>query len=158
MEKISTVAPETTQSGAGRNQNSLAWERWGVLYARLALGLAFLSAVASRFGLWNKTFDMKYFAHFMQFTAKLLFFMPAGLIPFFAWAATAAESTLGILLILGLWPRWVSLGAAILLALFATSMAVSLGLEVPMEYSVFSASSAAVLLMLNASRQTANKR
>lgn len=74
MEKISPIALETKQSGAGRNQNNLAWERWGVLYARLALGLAFLSAVAGRFGLWHKTFDMKYFGHFIQFTAKLLFF------------------------------------------------------------------------------------
>ena len=112
MEKISPIAPETKPSGAGRNQNNPAWERWGVLYARLALGLAFLSAVAARFGLWHKTFDMKYFAHFLQLTAAVLSFVPASLIPFFAWAATAAESTLGILLILGLWPRWVSLGGS----------------------------------------------
>ena len=28
-------------------------ERWAVLYGRLALGIAFLSGVADRFGLWR---------------------------------------------------------------------------------------------------------
>jgi putative oxidoreductase len=72
--------------------------------------------------------------------------MPAATIPFIAWSATVAETSLGILLILGLWPRWVSLAAAILLAMFGTAMAISFGLQSPMDYSVFSASGAALLL------------
>ena len=157
MEKVSPSTPEVQPPNAGSTKNSLPWERWGILYARLALGAAFLSAVASRFGLWNKTFDMKHFAEFLHYTAQVLSFLPAGLVPLLGWTATAAETTLGILLILGLWPRGVSIAAAILLALFGTSMAISLGLEAPMEYSVFSASSAAVLLAMHASRQSTNK-
>jgi uncharacterized membrane protein YphA (DoxX/SURF4 family) len=132
---------------------AIDWERLGVLYARIALGTAFLSAVASRFGLWDKTLDLKHFAKFMQYAAEVNSFMPRATIPFIAWAATMAETSLGILLILGLWPRWVSLAAAVLLAMFGTAMAISFGLQSPMDYSVFSASGAAVLLALRAFQQ-----
>jgi uncharacterized membrane protein YphA (DoxX/SURF4 family) len=126
------------------------WERAGVVYARTALGAAFLSAVASRFGLWDKTLDMKHFAGFTQYVAEVNSFLPAGMIPPVAWAATIAELSCGILLISGLWPRWVSLASALLLAMFGTAMAISFGIKSPMDYSVFSASGAAMLLALEA--------
>jgi len=73
--------------------------------------------------------------------------MPAFTIPILVWAATAAETTLGILLILGIWPRWVALGGAILLFLFGAAMALSFGIKKPLDYSVFSASAGALLLV-----------
>jgi putative oxidoreductase len=121
-------------------------ERLAVLYARIALGVAFLSAVADRFGLWGKYGGWKNFATFTDYTAQVNSFMPAFIIPFLAWAATAAELALGIGLIVGFWPRWVALSAAILLFLFGTAMAISFGIKSPLDYSVFSASAAAVLL------------
>jgi len=133
------------------------WEAAGVVYARLALGTAFLSAVAGRFGLWDRTLDLKHFASFIQYTAEVNSFMPRSVIPFLAWAATAAETSLGTLLILGLWLRWVAPCSAALLAVFATAMAISFGLKSPMDYSVYSASSAAVLLSLYAARQDRNR-
>jgi putative oxidoreductase len=138
----------------GDKWNELNWERVAALYARSALGAAFLSAVASRFGLWDKTVDLKHFANFMHYAAEVNSFLPAAMIPFVAWGATVAETSLGILLILGLWPRWVSLASAVLLAMFGTAMAISFGVKSPMDYSVFSASGAAVLLTLHASRQS----
>jgi uncharacterized membrane protein YphA (DoxX/SURF4 family) len=132
---------------------TINWQRSAVTYARLALGAAFLSAVASRFGLWDKTLDQKHFRNFIQYTTEVNSFMPAAMIPALAWAATLAETSLGILLILGFWLRWVSLGAAILLALFGTAMAISFGVKSPMDYSVFSASSAALLVAAHAFRQ-----
>jgi len=132
---------------------TLNWERTGVLYARFALGAAFLSAVAGRFGLWDRTVDLKHFANFLEYAGQVLSFMPKAAIPYFAWAATVCETAFGILLILGWWPRWVSLGSATLLAMFGTAMAISFGLESPMDYSVYSASGAAVLLALHAFRQ-----
>ncbi|MDQ2840955.1 MAG: DoxX family membrane protein [Acidobacteriota bacterium] len=74
--------------------------------------------------------------------------MPAFVIPFLAWAATAAELSLGIGLILGLWPRLLAFGAAKLLFLFATAMTISFGIKSPLDYSVFSASAGALLLAL----------
>ena len=141
----------------GRRMRSFPWERWGVLYARIALGSAFLSAVASRFGLWDKTLDLKHFANFIQYTAQVLSFMPAGVVPLLAWTATAAETILGILLTVGFWLPSVSLASALLLAMFGTAMAISFGVKSPMDYSVFSASGAAALLSLHASFHSANR-
>ncbi len=124
-------------------------ERWGILYARFALGAAFLSGIADRFGLYaGRNVGYGDFAGFERYTAKVNSFMPASTIPFLAWAATAAELSLGIALILGIWPRWVALGSAILLAIFGSAMAISFGVKSPLDYSVFSASAGALLLSL----------
>jgi putative oxidoreductase len=126
---------------------------WVDVYARLALGAAFLSAVASRFGLWDRTLDLKHFAKFLEYTAQVNSFMPPATIPLLAWAATVAETSLGILLISGWWSRWVALASAVLLVMFGTAMAISFGLKSPMDYSVFSASAAAALLAQRAFTQ-----
>jgi len=149
---------DNAMSGVRERLRAMKWERAGVLYARLAVGTAFLSAVASRFGLWDRTLDLKHFANFMQYAAEVNSFLPKAWIPFVAWAATIAETSCGILLILGIWPRWVSLASAVLLAMFGTAMAISFGIKSPMDYSVFSASAAAVLLMLHAFRQDGKQR
>jgi putative oxidoreductase len=143
-----STTPTNAFEDAPQQTRKLTLDRFGVLYARIALGVAFLSAVASRFGIWDRQLDLQHFAHFILFTAKVNSFMPAFTIPFLAWAATIAETSLGILLILGLWPRKVAFGASILLAMFAIAMAISLGLERPFDYSVFSASAGAFLLAL----------
>jgi len=46
-------------------------------YARLALGAAFLSAVAGRFGLWTGAPWGDAFARFVAYTAEVNAFMPA---------------------------------------------------------------------------------
>lgn len=121
------------------------------LYARVALGAAFLSAVADRFGLWDKYGAWGNFTNFEQYTAQVNSFMPGPTIPFLAWAATVAELSLGMALILGVWRRWVALGAACLLFLFGTAMAISFGIKSPLDYSVYSASAGALLLFINLS-------
>ena len=115
--------------------------------------LPFLSAVADRFGLWGKYGGWGNFANFTKYTAEVNSFMPAFSIPFLAWAATVAETSLGIGLIVGLWPRWMALGTALLLAMFGTAMAISFGVKSPLDYSVFSASAGALLLALYQSRK-----
>ena len=126
----------------------LTLERWALRYARIALGAAFLSGIASRFGLWGRNVGYGDFAHFVRYTAEVNSFMPASTIPFLAWAATGAELFSGVALIGGVRLRWVALGSALLLALFGIAMAISLGLKSPLDYSVFSASAAALLLAL----------
>jgi putative oxidoreductase len=130
-------------------------ERWARMYARVALGAAFLSAVAARFGMWGSQSGWKNFGDFQAYTAQVNSFMPAATIPFLAWAATAAETSIGILLIVGLWPRRTAFAAAALLATFATAMAVSFGIKSPLDYSVYSASAAALLLALHQPRTDA---
>lgn len=153
MNEHTQAASEIRQRGISSQLRVMNWERVGVLFARVALGVAFLSAVAGRFGLWDKTLDLKHFANFLEYTGEVLSFMPKATIPYLACAATVCETAFGILLILGLWRRWVALGSAILLAMFGTAMAISFGPKSPMDYSVFSASGAAVLLALDAFRQ-----
>jgi putative oxidoreductase len=130
------------------------WERWGILYLRLALGAAFLSGIASRFGLYGKDVGWGDFNGFMRYTAQVNSFMPAFTIPFLAWAATVAEFGLGIALIVGIWPRWVALGSAVLLALFGIAMAISFGIKSPLDYSVFSASAGALMLAFYDNRKS----
>lgn len=122
------------------------------LFGRVALGSAFLSAVASRFGLWNGSVDVSHFAAFVEYTAEVNAFMPAPAIPFLAWAATAAELSLGVALIIGFKTQYVALASAFLLGIFGSAMAVSLGPKSPLDYSVFSASSAALLLAVTDAR------
>jgi uncharacterized membrane protein YphA (DoxX/SURF4 family) len=124
------------------------WERSAVLYARIALGAAFLSGIASRFGFYGKNGGYGNFDNFLRYTAEVNAFMPASTIPFLGWSATVAELLLGIALILGLWPRWVALASAFLLVLFGIAMTISMGIKSPLDYSVFSASAGAVLLAL----------
>lgn len=132
-------------------------QRFALLYARIALGATFLCVVGSRFGIWQGEPGMKSFPSFLQRTAQLNFFMPAASIPFLAWSATILEIALGLTLVLGgvigfvsprspRWLRWVAAAAAILLAIFATTMTLATGIKAPLDYSVFSASACALLL------------
>jgi putative oxidoreductase len=131
---------------------SRAFERFVIFYARIALGAAFLSAVADRFGLWGPPghpgVAWGTFARFVPYVAKLNPFMPAAAIPALAWIATIAEAALGLLLLLGVWPRWTAIASALLLALFGIAMIGTLGIKAPLDFSVFSASAAALLLAL----------
>ncbi len=129
-----------------------AVRQWAARYARIALGAAFLSGIASRFGLWGADVGYGTFTNFVRYTAEVNSFMPAFTIPFLAWAATVAELVLGLALIVGARLRWAALGSALLLALFGVAMAISFGIKSPLDYSVFSASAAALLLALEPSR------
>lgn len=134
------------------NVSEAAINQWAVRYARVAIGAAFLSAVAGRLGLWSGALQWERFARFINRTAELNGWAPAALVPILAWAATILETTFGIALILGLATRWVALGSAGLLAWFAVAMAVYDGAKAPLDYSVFSASAGALLVALAESR------
>lgn len=120
------------------------------LFARLALGASFLSAVADRFGLWGlhgtKGVAWGDFAHFVEYTGALTSFFPSSLTLPFAWAATAAEIIFGISLIAGFKTRMASALSGLLLLAFAMGMATGIGIKAPFDYSVFSAAAAAFLL------------
>lgn len=127
-------------------------ERFGTGYARVALGCAFLSAVAARFGLWHDR-GPGAFAQFVHYTGQVNSFLPLFTIPFLAVASTIAETILGLALIVGFQVRWTALASAVLLALFGTAMAISFGIKSPLDESVFSASAAALLLSIGSKRK-----
>lgn len=120
------------------------------LFARFALGVSFLSAVADRFGFWGpygaKNVSWGRFAHFVEYTGAVTSLFPSSLTVLFAWAATVAEILFGILLIAGFKIRMASVLSGLLLLSFAIGMATGLGLKTPLDYSVFSAAAAAFLL------------
>jgi uncharacterized membrane protein YphA (DoxX/SURF4 family) len=120
------------------------------VYLRVALGAAFLSAVADRFGLWGPfgTPNVAWgeFGRFVAYVGKLNWFVPEGLWPLAAWLSTAAELALGLLLLVGLWTRVAATLSALLLLVFALAMTVALGPEAPLAFSVWSASAGAALL------------
>jgi hypothetical protein len=48
-----SAASESLLQSAAKRTHTLDWERLGFLYARIALGAAFLSGIADRFGLYG---------------------------------------------------------------------------------------------------------
>jgi putative oxidoreductase len=142
---------------ARRKAGGLDWERFAIFYGRIALGAAFLSGIASRFGMYPAGLGYGNFANFVKYTAEVNAFMPAVTIPFLAWGATAAELFFGVALILGLWTRWVAWGSSFLLLVFGLAMAISFGIKSPLDYSVFSASAAAVFLAVTETGRATRK-
>ena len=129
------------------------WRRLAKLssvYLRLALGISFLSAVADRFGIWGAygqpNVSWGNYARFVEYTAKLNWFLPAAMIPVLAIVATAAETLFGILLVLGWKTRITALLSGVLLTTFALTMTMALGIKAPLDFSVLSAAAGALLL------------
>jgi putative oxidoreductase len=111
---------------------------------RLALATGFLSAVASRLGLWGQ--QSSGWEKFLQYTAQVNSFAPKKMIPALAVASTILETLLGILLLLGFKTSLAATGAMMLTFLFAVAMTFSFGLKEPLDYSVFTFSAAAFVL------------
>ncbi len=141
------------------------------IFLRLALGAAFLSAVADRFGLWGPPgaggVAWGHFSAFLDYTATLNPWAPRALILWIGWAATVAEVALGLALLVGLFTRPAALAAGVLLILFGLGMMVGTGVKSALDASVFSAAAAALALAIlgpgplsldRARRQTADSR
>jgi uncharacterized membrane protein YphA (DoxX/SURF4 family) len=120
------------------------------ILVRFALGIAFLSAIADRFGLYGgpeaKGVSWGDWSHFVQFVAFLNWFLPKMVIPSLAVLETIIELALGVALLLGIYQRVVAWSTAALLTSFALTMTLALGIKAPLGYGVFSAVAAACLL------------
>lgn len=125
-------------------------QRLVLLAGRIALAAGFLSAVADRFGLWGPPGSSHAawgdWNHFVANVATLNWFLPARVIPLLASVTTVAESILGILLLIGYQQRGTAYASAILLLLYAVTMAMAYGIKLPLDYSVFSALATALLI------------
>jgi uncharacterized membrane protein YphA (DoxX/SURF4 family) len=110
------------------------------IFARLALGAGFLSAVADRFGLWGAagTNNVAWgnFEAYTQYLRVLAPYVPAGLLDVAAWGAALAEIALGVALLLGVALHWIALASAATLVVFAASMFFFSGFEAPLSASV----------------------
>jgi uncharacterized membrane protein YphA (DoxX/SURF4 family) len=112
---------------------------------RVSLAAAFLSAVADRFGWWAPFGQGNWgsMAAFADYAHQLVPFASDGFLTVIVWGATTTEATLGVLLLTGWRPKLVGAASCLALIVFGIAMAVSLGIESPLSYSVFSAASAA---------------
>jgi putative oxidoreductase len=111
---------------------------------RFALAAGFLSAVASRLGLWGS--HSSGWEKYLDYVRKVNSFAPASIIPLLAIASTILESAFAILLSIGYKTRWAALGTSMLTLLFASAMTYSFGIKEPLDYSVFAFSASAFLL------------
>lgn len=116
------------------------------LFLRLAISVSMLSAVADRFGFWEKNSAWGNWENFENYTKQLTFFLPESLSVFSAYSATFLEILFPLILILGFKTKIASYGIGFLLLIFALSMTVSLGVKAPLDYSVWIGSAAAFLL------------
>ena len=116
------------------------------IYLRLALGAAYLSSVASRFGWWGQGVGWGNFQNFLAYTAKLNPFLPLSLIPAVGWIVTFAEIALAVSLLAGFRLRETAILSGVLLILFAMGMTLGEGVKSPLDYSVYTASAASFLL------------
>src|SRR5713226_589300 len=149
--------PLAAEKRVDRSERSATVKKILMLYARLAIAAGFLSSVADRFGLWGPAGSAKVawgdWKSFVAYTAVLSFFLPRWSPPILAVVVTIAETSLGILLILGLWQRATAALSATLLCSFAVAMSVALGLKTPLDYSVYSAAAAAAMVFAFAGKR-----
>ena len=124
------------------------------LFARIAIALSFLSAVADRFGLWTPLLGSENttwgnMESFTTYTGILVPWVLKLILPLLAWSVTIAEVILGVLLIIGFQKRIVALLSGILLLTFAFSMLLFSSIKAPLDYSVFSAAACSFMVYKN---------
>lgn len=124
------------------------------LFARIAIAMSFLSAVADRFGWWtpvlgNENVVWGNMGNFIAYTGVLVPWISKQVLPLLAWSVTIVEVVLGVLLIVGYQKRIVALLSGLLLLTFAFSMMFFSSLKAPLDYSVFTASACSFLLYKN---------
>lgn len=131
------------------SDRSLVWAQRAL---RIALGTAFLSAVADRFGLYGppgaRGVGWGDWQHFLDYTQQLTWFLPPSLTQLADGVATLLEIAFGVSLIAGRFVWQAALGSAVLLLTFGVAMAVALDVTAPLDYSVFTAAAGAFLLSL----------
>lgn len=115
-----------------------------VFLLRIALAAGFLSAVASRLNLWGA--QSSGWKNFVHYTAETNSFLPPSWAPSIALFSTAAEVSIGFMLLLGFQIKRTARYASVLTLFFAIAMSISFGIKEPLDYSVFAFSAGAFLL------------
>jgi uncharacterized membrane protein YphA (DoxX/SURF4 family) len=120
------------------------------LILRVVLGITMLSAVADRFGFWGAPgapgVAWGNWENFIAYTQTLNSFASKSVAGILGALATFFEITFSLSLILGFKTRLAALGTSALMLLFAISMAVSVSIKAPFDYSVLTSAAAALLL------------
>lgn len=129
----------------------ISWiRRYSTVLARLALGAIFLSVVSDRLGLWGPpgapNVSWGTFENFLNNVRLLNPYLPEVFVPVVGWGVTAAESTFGVLLLMGYRTKTVALLSGFLLLTFVVSTGLAFGVKVPLNFSIVVDSACAFLL------------
>jgi putative oxidoreductase len=120
------------------------------LLLRCALGITFLIPVCDRLGLLGKpgvgNIEWGNWENFINYTATLMPVFNRPLVNIMGGIATVSELLVGIFLIIGLKTKYAAIGASLITLTFILFMTLSVGIQKPINYGVFTASAAALLL------------
>jgi thiosulfate dehydrogenase (quinone) large subunit len=123
-------------------------------FLRISLSAGFLSAVADRFGFWDKAHSAwGDWQHFLQYTRTLNRWCPEPIVPYIGGLATLLEIFFAVGLLTRFKTVFTATGSGILLLLFALAMTFPNSVKAPLDYSVFTASAAAFSLTVLHRRQ-----
>jgi thiosulfate dehydrogenase [quinone] large subunit len=117
------------------------------IFLRIAIATGFLSAVADRFGFWNKEVSVwGNWNSFLEYTKVLNPLIPDTLIPIIGATATIVEMVFAICLIIGYKTELFAKLSGCLILLFALAMTFTSGIKSTFDYGVFTAAGAAFAL------------
>ena len=117
--------------------------KYVILFLRISIAIAFISAVADRLGFWPKEVSVwGNWEAFTSYTQILNPWMPSVLIPGIAIIVSVLEIALAILLLIGYKTKMVALISGGLILLFALSMLFTTGIKPALDYSVLTAAAA----------------
>lgn len=124
--------------------------KYAQLFLRLAVGTAFLSAVADRLGYWGPPGQGNVawgnWDNFVRYTHQLNYFASEAFSRILAVVATILETFFGLMLIFGFRTKVIALLSAFLLLVFAAVMTLSLGIQAAFNYSVWVGACACLVL------------
>lgn len=120
------------------------------LLLRCALGITFLTPVFDRLGILGQAgtgnIEWGNWENFINYTATLMPIFRRPIVNIMGGIATVAELLVGILLITGFKTKYAAIGASLITLTFIAFMTLSIGIQKPINYGVFTASAAGLLL------------
>lgn len=120
------------------------------LLLRYALGITFLTPVADRLGILGApgtgNIEWGNWSHFIDYTSTLMPVFDKPMVNVMGSIATIGELLVGICLIIGFKTKYAAIGASLITLTFIIFMTISVGIQKPVNYGVFTASAAGFLL------------
>lgn len=120
------------------------------LLLRCALGITFLTPVLDRLGILGQpgvgNIEWGNWENFINYTTTLMPIFDRPVVNILGGIATVSELLISIFLIIGLKTKYAALGASLITLTFIIFMTLSVGIQKPINYGVFTASAAGLLL------------
>lgn len=120
------------------------------LLLRWALGITFLTPVLDRLGILGQpgtgNIEWGNWENFINYTATLMPYFDRPVTNVMGAIATVSESVIALLLIIGFKTKYAAAGCSALTLTFILFMATSVGVQKPINFGVFTATTASLLL------------